>query len=160
MSTIQPINNKEFLKRTIKIVEDYKGELEVTLFINACVGLLFIGTEKYKRELKSLSDSTLDSINSTNAIKICRRYKKKQTQFEEEDRTLLNVCRHLRNSIAHCNFEMKKGNHNKVDTITFQDFYGPVGPKDKKDKITFFAEIKMSDFRCLVNRIASFISNL
>lgn len=36
----------DFVSRTQEIVNDYDGDYEVTMLLNACVGLLFICNEK------------------------------------------------------------------------------------------------------------------
>ena len=59
-----------------------------------------------------------------------------------------------------CNFEMTKGNKNIVSSIKFQDFYERVTPKSRKDKKTFEFEISMSDFRKLIMKLATTISEL
>lgn len=158
---IKVITNHDFLSRTIKLVNEYDGKWDATMFMNACVGLLFIATEKYSKEIESLGtkDFFTDLIDTTK-INICRKYIKSKRNYKEEEKNLLNVSRHIRNSIAHCNFEMTKGNRNTVSSIKFQDFYERVTPKSRKDKRTFEFEISMSNFRKLIMKLATTISEL
>lgn len=158
---IKVITNHDFLSRTIKLVNEYDGKWDATMFMNACVGLLFIATEKYSDKIGSLDTTEFfkDLIDTTN-INICRKYNRSKRIYKEEEKNLLNVSRHIRNSIAHCNFEMTKGNKNIVSSIKFQDFYERVTPKSRKDKKTFEFEISMSDFRKLIMKLATTISEL
>ena len=153
------ISNKEFLTRTIALVKKYEGKLDATLFMNACVGLLFIATEKYGNEIKKLDSSNyFDKVIDVNKIQVCRKYVKSKRSFENEEANLFNVCKHFRNSIAHCNFELKKGSDGLVGTVLFQDFYDRVTPRTKKDKMTFAYELPMVDFKAFILGIAKTFS--
>ena len=152
------ISNKEFLTRTVKLIKNYKGQLDATLFMNACVGLLFIATEKYGKEIKMLNSSQLfENVIDVSKIQVCRKYIKTKRRFEDENPSLFNVCRHFRNSIAHCNFEIKKGKNGLIETVSFQDFYERVTPRTKKDKMTFAYELPMSNFKEFILRVVDTI---
>ncbi len=47
----------DFMKRTKKLINDYKGEHRVTLLINCCLGLLVLPKEKHFN-VKTLPDGT------------------------------------------------------------------------------------------------------
>lgn len=149
------ISNKEFLTRTVKLIKNYKGRFDATLFMNACVGLLFIATEKYGKKIKKLDSAQLfEKVIDVSKIAVCRKYIWRKRKFEDEDFNIFNVCKHFRNSIAHCNFEFKKGKNGLVETVSFQDFYERVTPQTKKDKMTFAYELPMSDFKEFILRVA------
>lgn len=109
----------DFIERTQKLLEQYDKQLlqeeerfEVTLLLNACIGLLFICREKYNDQFPT-SATHFDTIQSATKI--------------ETDKSLSNICRHIRNSIAHCNFELNSA-AGKISSITFKDY--PIGNCD------------------------------
>ena len=153
------ITNKEFLTRTIALVKNYKGQLDTTLFMNACIGLLFVATEKYGRVIKTLDSANIyDKVIDVNNIKVCRKYIRAKHHFVNEQPNIFNVCKHFRNSIAHCNFELQKGRSGSVETVSFQDFYESVTPRTKKDKMTFAYELPISNFKEFILRVAEILS--
>lgn len=103
----------DIIERTLKLLEQYDKQLlqedekfEVTLLLNACVGLLFVCKEKYEDKLP-INAKHLYTIQAAVTI--------------ETDISLFSICRHIRNSIAHCNFELNSS-AKKVSSITFKDY--------------------------------------
>lgn len=152
--------NYNFIVRTQKLLEQYDNvelppeeKYEVTLLLNACVGLLFICKEKYNDKLPD-SAAKLDEIKS--CVNICQTYDDSSKTVIKEEKTVASICRHLRNSIAHCNFSFnssKQVNKKKVITsIIFRDSC-MVEYRDKKNKKrkrvekTFDAEINIKTLR-------------
>ena len=133
--------NYNFIVRTQKLLEQYDNvklppeeKYEVTLLLNACVGLLFICKEKYNDKLPD-STAKLDEIK--NCVTICRTYDDSSKIVVNEEKTVASICRHLRNSIAHCHFSFnstKQINKKRVITsIIFRDSC-IVEYKDKMNK--------------------------
>ncbi len=136
-----------FINNTLKALKQYeqfKGELEQsyarTLFINVCVGLLFIPLssstyDKLPEEIVSKGNWGID----TDDIKICAK-----------NRTVKEVVKHLRNSIAHnrFNYDYSPYESKPIEEISFEDLY-------RKD-ITFQATLKFEDFSNFVLKIAKF----
>ena len=152
--------NYDFIERTQKLLEQYDNvklppeeKYEVTLLLNACVGLLFICKEKYNDKLPD-SAAKLDEIK--NCVIICRTYDDSSKTVVNEEKTVASICRHLRNSIAHCNFSFnstKQINRKKVITsIIFRDscmveYRDKNNKKRKKTEKTFDAEIDIKTLR-------------
>lgn len=149
--------NYRFIERTQKILEQYDSialppeeKYEVTFLLNACVGLLIICKEQFNDKLPD-NAAKLDEIKS--CITICRTYDDSSKTVVNEEKTVASICRHLRNSIAHCNFSFnssKQVNKKKVITsIIFRDSCKVKYP-NKKWKIveqTFYAEIEVNTLR-------------
>ena len=55
-----------------------------------------------------------------------------------------NICRHLRNSIAHCNFKTDADHNSSIKHITFKDF---LDRKCKPEEQTFEAKISITVLR-------------
>ena len=136
-----------FIKNTLEVLKQYeqfKGELGQsyarTLFINACIGLLFIPRsnsiyDKLPDEIVSKEKWGIDADD----IKICT-----------PKRTVKQVARHLRNSIGHNCFEydcplcVSK----PIEKISFKDL-------SPNSQLTFQATLKFKDFSCFVLKIAN-----
>lgn len=147
-NSIKYIEPADFLKKTIELVNQYTGPLSTTIFLNACVGLLFTATSKYADYLKTIGNDFLVSNQvDADAITICKRWNRVDRQLVEEDKTVYNICRHLRNSIAHCNFRPIKGNRNTIYKIHFTD--------KQYDDITFDFEMDISTFRNFISAVAA-----
>ena len=152
--------NYRFIERTQKILEQYDSialppeeKYEVTLLLNACVGLLIICKEQFNDKLPD-NAAKLDEIKS--CITICRTYDDSSKTVINESKTVASICRHLRNSIAHCNFSFnstKQINRKKVITsIIFRDsciveYRDKKNKKRKKVEKTFHAEIDIMTLR-------------
>ncbi len=152
--------NREFrfIRKTQKIIEQYNSfnlppneNYDVTLLLNACVGLLFIAHEKHKNKLpnaKAKYKLELWGIHTEN-ISIC-----KNNHLKDEDITIKSVCKHIRNSIAHCNFETRNTNK-KIDRIIFKDYSNRNG----KRMLTFNMEISVNNFEIYAKALSTYILN-
>ena len=118
-------SRNEFIRRTYKLLEQYDSfaldeheRYEITLRLNACVGLLLVGRQHMTSKIP---DAKLESIGlSTESVITC-----KDNKGEDECVTTLAVSRHLRNAVAHARFDF--GNEkNVIRTITFHDKRGRI----------------------------------
>lgn len=141
----------QFVERTQKILEQYKNiqlpvdeKHEVVLLLNACVGLLFIGRQKYSNRIKK-DKLEVHGLNSS-CVSLC-----KDNQRKDEDINMQTVSRHVRNSIAHCRFDFV----NKGGYIKGIKLYDKVKETDKD--LTFEMEMNISDFQSYVLTISDFI---
>lgn len=127
---------KDFITRTHKLLEQYDSfhlnieeKYEITLRLNACVGLLLVGQQHLKRAIP-LDDLENIGLLSKNVL-VCKDHK----TGEDEDVNTQSLSRHLRNSIAHARFEFI--NEKKmIKSIRF---------RDKKGRTTTFDMILTSD---------------
>lgn len=101
----------QFVQRTTEILKDYKGKYEVTLLINAAVGLLFCGHEAHTYPQVDINNIGITDWSSS--------YTDKTTKSAEL-LTIDTLTRHIRNSIAHNRFEFINEN-SLIKGIKFSD---------------------------------------
>ena len=101
----------QFVQRTTDILKDYKGKYEVTLLINAAVGLLFCGHEAHTYPQVDINNIGITDWSSS--------YTDKTTKSAEL-LTIDSLTRHIRNSIAHNRFEFINENR-LIKRIKFSD---------------------------------------
>lgn len=119
---------KDFVKRTLQLIEQYKGEYEVTLLINCCLGLLVLPKEKYFKSIPSRDipiNGALWGISRKSLIVDCP-----ECGFKLND-----IIRRLRNGICHF----------KINTIP--DGTGVINQIEIKDRGKFKAVFTVNQFR-------------
>lgn len=166
-----PVNSFDFVERSQRIIQQYdclnlppEEHYDVTLLLNACVGLLFIAHEEYNGKIPNKMLRIPTWGIDPNQIKCCRRYDEKKKIFKNERISLRAICKHIRNSIAHCRFELKTDAADKVDRIYFEDRPGKKDRGGKKNRhgndLTFDLTISLSDFQNFTNEVSQHILNL
>ena len=105
----------DFVKRTRKILQDYKGDYKVTLLINCCVGLLIVPKEKWYNDLPTDTVNQKDLGIAPSDIKI------------ETSPSIKKVVRHLRNSVAHYRYTFIDSPTKKIEGIKFTDEDSRIG---------------------------------
>ena len=138
----------DFIERTLELLKQYdkfvpkgKEHYEVTLLLNACVGLLFTLCETpYKSKLPN---SVVKFHDIEKKVTICRKYDYKNKRIVEESKTLFSICKHLRNSVAHCRFKSNSSTED-IDAIIFDDYHSN---STNPNKQTFHAEIDVHVLR-------------
>ena len=135
-----PLNDYDFVSRTREILAQYKTlnlpedkNYDVTLFINACVGLLFVA-----KETGSLPTGTIQQYG----LVFAQIPKNNMGASESE---LEAICRHIRNSIAHKRF---KTSGKPIDTLYFED-------RNETDR-TFYMEVSLTEFKTFVMNISKY----
>lgn len=104
--------NKEFLKRTEKILQEYNGEYEITLLLNCTLSLICLPIELLKNENYEVIDAVCNKLNNLKT-KIEMRGEK----IKENENYL--KLRALRNGIAHLNISLSE-KENKIENITIK----------------------------------------
>ncbi len=154
-----PVNTYNFIERSQKLIKQYK-ELnlppeeyyDVTLLLNACVGLLFIAHEKHKNKIPNCTLKYPTWGIDTNYIKCCQIFDKKKKNYRPERISLQSVCKHIRNSIAHCRFRLENTSTSKIDQIHFEDY--------DKNGLTFSMTIPLQNFTTFTTTVSQYILNL
>lgn len=137
----------DFIKRTKKIILQYDDyfkdkensneKYEVTLLINAFVGLLILPQQEWFKHLpKDPISEDIWGINQTHITFI--------NSFETK--SIKSVATHLRNSVAHYNFTVFENRQNEISEIKFLDY-------NEKENInrTFEATIPVKNLRKFLN---------
>lgn len=135
---------KDFYQRTLQIVNLYKGEYDVALLINAMVGLLIVPKESYFKN----SDIPDYFISADLLEKIRNCVKANRLDGKEQEKTLKEIIRHLRNAVAHGHLTIKgekpviENDHVEIHSVEFVDDYNGYVKKFSKKCHTYFkAEI-------------------
>lgn len=160
-----------FIKKTQAIIEQYKRfeidpkeNYDVTLLLNTCVGLLFIAHEKYRDRFVHINKHALyNNWNRyANCVEECKCKKSQNINgnriyyLKDETPTIEVVCRHIRNSIAHCNFKTKVNESHKIVSIVFNDS----AILDNQVHSTFKMEVSVEDFKEFAMAISDYIIKL
>jgi hypothetical protein len=88
---------KDFLQRTQKNLESYKGQYEVTNLINNCLGLIIIPKQLLRANISEYEFTLTDRTYGIS---------RKNIKLERNNNyTLSNIIRHIRNGIAHGRIE-------------------------------------------------------
>ena len=146
------IQEIDFIKRTKRIIEQYEQlvmpivpkieQYETTLFLNCLVGLLIIPEQKWFENLPETVVTEIEWGISPAIISIIT-----DSKGIQEDKTVKNVAKHLRNSIAHNNFNVLKAD--VITDIRFKDY------KDKRKTLqTFSAIISVKEITKFVQKFA------
>lgn len=133
-----PLKDYDFVSRTREILTQYQmlnlpedKNYDVTLFINSCIGLLFIA-----KETGNLPTGTIQQYG----LMSTQIHKNNKLDAESE---LEAICRHVRNSIAHNRF---KTSGQPIDALYFED-------RNETDT-TFFMEVSLTEFKTFVMNIS------
>ena len=144
----KPVNfEKDFITRTLEIVNNYHEEYDVTLFVNALVGLLIIPKERY------LNKVTDDIIEKELLEKV------QQSVSKPQKCDLKTIVRRMRNAVshAHLEFEAEKDSFGKagkeIKRVSFYDG-NSISKKDEEYKEASFKAT--FDFALLKEFILSF----
>lgn len=141
-------HSKTFIERTLYVLKQYEdikksfGESYAhTLFINCCVGLLMIPHSKIYENLDN-NETLKDWGINPDCIEICT-YKRAPLKSPKQ------VVRHIRNAVAHGNFEFKdeEGISLPIDHLILSDI-------NKSGKTTFKATLEFTEFKAFVMKVA------
>lgn len=77
---------------------------------------------------------------------------KKKKNYRPERISLQSVCKHIRNSIAHCRFRLENTSTSKIDQIHFEDY--------DKNGLTFSMTIPLQNFTTFTTTVSQYILNL
>jgi ribosomal protein L24 len=119
------------------------------------VGLLIIPQQKWYDELpKDIVSEAEWGIDPANITII------KSASGSTEDKSVQNVARHLRNSIAHYHFVIPESNSGEIESVKFEDFSDDKKTKQKtkqKTKIkTFETVMSIENIRRFTNGLTEF----
>ena len=131
---------RDFVSRTLKIVEEYEGENEVTLLINCCLGLLVLPKEKHFNkfpnteitETKPIWGLTYDSIT---------------IDCDSGSYKLSDIIRRIRNGVCHF----------KINTIS--DGSGNISKLEIKDMGKFKVVLSVSQLREFIKALSNHVLN-
>lgn len=137
----------DFISRTQKIIEQYDKiniptKYEVTLLLNCFVGLLILPQQMWFNDLPNNPISEKEWGISDKHIGIIK---------QGEDKTVANIVRHLRNSVAHYSFIAFNNQSEEISRIKFEDY-------DANNLRVFQATIPIRNIRIFLNNFSDFMS--
>lgn len=99
----------EFVERTQRIIENYKGNYDFTLLLNCTLGLIILPLEVNRKQHLKFLNERLENIDVIKSIlKRDKEYvfnptwfNKKAGQYETGSKTLLTFLIKIRNGLAH-----------------------------------------------------------
>jgi hypothetical protein len=130
---------RDFMRRTLRIVQDYSGPSDATLLLNCLVGLLIVPKERF---LDRIPLDPLSSLQNWGISPSSIHEAAKTTKANPAPETLRGIVHSLRNAVAHSRFEPLHRD-GLVDGFRFSDLSG------------FRAEIPVAELQVFVERLAS-----
>lgn len=135
----------DFAKRTLRIIEQYDKakqpgpeNFEVTLLVNCLVGLLIL---PHERRIEVIPDVGIEELREWSIDPSFI----KSWGGKDQRKTLRQLVRRLRNSVAHFHIEAE-GTEQDIERLKFSDQNG------------FIATIPVANLRAFVKQFASTIS--
>ena len=136
--------NKDFIERTIDIINDYKGDYDATLYINCCIGLICLPNAKYlyNAPIHDFNNGSIYGI-SMQKIAMCKNSKGKDSY------TFKTFIKHMRNSIAHSRVKQSSIVNGEIESLIFTD--------EKNGQKNFKCELTIDEFKKLALDYANYI---
>lgn len=123
---------RDFLRRTMANVENYKGEYEVTNLINNCLGLIVIPNDHL---VDTLPKYTFNPNDTRFGIT------KRNILFQHDRNYKLgNIVRHVRNGLSHGLIEQRSQNGEIVGLRIYDR-------KDKRSPENFSLELSIDELK-------------
>jgi hypothetical protein len=140
----------DFVKRTKTIIDQYtnskiakKKKFEVTLFLNCCVGLLVVPQQRLFYNLPATITNKREWGISPDEITVILK-----KIGVNEDKSICNIARHLRNSITHYRFKVYPDQNNEISGIHFTDLL------NDKTTTSFDLRVSINDLKTFVAKIS------
>lgn len=132
---------KDFMLRTLEIVQSYKGEYDATLILNCLLGLLVVPRET---SFEKIPEDNIDNIAKWGIKRNSIRKIGKPTNVMEKPDTLRGLVYNLRNSVSHFQFRPIHKNY-VVEGFSF------------KTRTGFFAVISLEELNIFVEKLSHYL---
>ena len=129
----------DFIKRTLKLISKYKGDYEVTLLINCCLGLLVLPKEKHLNSIPKQEIPPADALWGLSRDSVI-------VDCQHCGYMLSDIIRRIRNGI--CHFKIK----------TLPDDTGEIRTIEIEDRGKFKAVLSIDKFRELAESLAGHVT--
>src|SRR5262245_21614370 len=93
---------RDFIRRTLTLVKDYKGPFDATLLLNCLLGLLIVPKEP---SLDQIPADPVANLKNWGIAPSSIRSFGKQTDKNQHPQTLRGIVYNLRNAVAHFRFK-------------------------------------------------------
>ena len=148
----------DYIERTIDILKGYHGKFNATMLINSATSLLTFINENYKQQMRLASNSmTVDMWGlSLSKITRCGIIRHANGCFCAQTPTINIVVRHIRNSLAHGNFEQIVNSNQKIICFILKDYDEFASAIDKQ---TFEISVSLSELKNFLLAMSTYICN-
>jgi hypothetical protein len=114
----------QFIERTRKIIDGYKGTYNITLLLNCLLGLIVLPSEFYRRKARTFFDTDLSEIKELQDLFKTMTFnptKRQGKNWIADKKNLRNLIKKVRNGVSHQQIECvdDKG---KWDKVIIRDF--------------------------------------
>ncbi len=130
----------DFIKRTKEDIKTYSKEYDVTNLINSCLGLIVIPKELKIQKLPNykFNDENKKYGVTKASIELCK----------DENYSLNNVVRHIRNGISHGLIDFESSSGSTIDFIIISDRRCEEAP------INFTMKFSTEEFKTFALKVA------
>ena len=114
----------QFIERTRKIIDGYKGTYNITLLLNCLLGLIVLPSEFYKRKARTFFDADIADIPELNDLVNGITFnptKRQNGNWVADRKNLRNLVKKVRNGVSHQQIECIDDN-GKWDKVVIKDF--------------------------------------
>jgi len=132
---------RDFMRRTLSLVKDYKGPYDASLLLNCLLGLLIVPKEA---SLDKIPADPVANLKNWGITPSSIHSFGKQTDKNQHPKTLRGIVYNLRNAVAHFRFSPLHANR-VVKGFAFTDKSG------------FDATIEIDEMREFVERLAKYL---
>lgn len=134
----------ELVRRTIELIDSYKGKYDITLLMNALLSLIILPNESNKRRKLKYFDENIYEINDIRFV-----ISSPMFTFDPQDGKYLfkNLLRRVRNGIA----------HQRIETISKDGKWTGVIIQDlnKDETVGLHMELSIEELKIFANFIAN-----
>lgn len=128
---------KDFIRRTQANLKKYKWKYDVTNLINSCLGLIIIPNQFYVENLPNYNFTEFDKKTyGINRLNI--------TFESNNDYSLCQTSKHIRNGISHGRIQQISSLHNKIVKLRISDSFMQGGPDNFSIEITPYELMRFS----------------
>ena len=131
----------ELIDRTLEIISEYKGDMEDTLFLNCCTGLLVIPKQQLHNSLPKDEITEAEWGISPLHIKI------------ESNKSVNVVANHIRNAISHDGIKFYSDDGKQITHVRLMDWKNSNHVDSNKN---FELELTVEAFKKFILRFARF----
>lgn len=113
----------EFIIRTKKVIQEYKGTYNITLLLNCLLGLIVLPSEYYKRRSRVFFEKDTSEFKELSGLLDNATFnptKCKNKNWIADKKSLKNLIKKVRNGVSHQQIECV-GNNGKWQGVVLRD---------------------------------------
>lgn len=114
----------QFIERTKKIINDYKGTYNITLLLNCLLGLIVLPSEFYRRKLRTFFNTNIYDIPEIEELIVGITFnptRRENHQWVNDEQNFRNLIKKVRNGVSHQEIQCIDDN-GRWDSVIIRDF--------------------------------------